>query len=60
MQKDQHHPDPLSFTAITSFSQSSVEFIPSAGYTFASRSNFMTAMAGSDGGLNLGVPSGST
>ncbi|HZE86368.1 MAG TPA: hypothetical protein VE035_18740 [Puia sp.] len=42
------------FTAITSFSQSSVEFIPSAGYTFASRSNFYDSYGRIDGGLNLG------
>jgi len=45
----QHHPDLFLFTAITSFSQSSGNS-PSAGYTFASRSNFMTAMAGSMAG----------
>jgi len=40
--------------ATSSFSQSSVEFIPSAGYTFASRTNFYDSYGRIDGGLNLG------
>jgi len=39
---------------IHSFSQTSVEFIPSAGYTFASRTNFYDSYGRIDGGLNLG------
>jgi len=40
--------------AVSSFSQTSVEFIPSGGYTFASRTNFYDSYGRIDGALNLG------
>ncbi|MDP4256746.1 MAG: OmpA family protein [Bacteroidota bacterium] len=44
----------LTLIAISSFGQTSVELIPSAGYTFASRTDFYDSYGRIDGGLNLG------
>lgn len=40
--------------AISSFSQTSVELIPTAGYTFPSRTDFYDSYGRINGGLNLG------
>jgi hypothetical protein len=40
--------------AVQSFAQTSVELIPSVGYTFASRTDFYNNYGRIDGGLNLG------
>jgi hypothetical protein len=46
---------PLSMLiAISSFSQTSIELMPTAGYTFASRTNFYDSYGRIEGGLNLG------
>ena len=42
------------FTALYSFAQTSVELIPNAGYTFASRTDFYDTYGRINGGLNLG------
>src|SRR5260370_42508481 len=40
--------------ALHSFAQTSVELIPNAGYTFASRTDFYDTYGRINGGLNLG------
>jgi hypothetical protein len=40
--------------AISSFSQTSIELIPTAGYTFADRTDFYNSYGRINGGLNLG------
>jgi len=46
---------PMLFLAtLPSFAQTSVEFIPNAGYTFASRTDFYDTYGRINGGLNLG------
>jgi len=42
------------FAALHSFAQTSVELIPNAGYTFASRTDFYDTYGRINGGLNLG------